>query len=362
MTSFNIPKNVINRVTYMSYRALRDIAISSNGTIFGGFVRDEIIADYYREKFIEKMGKGNLYTQEEFWNTNIYPETKYRTLCPQDIDISFSTDEDVETFINSVKKYYQFKNAKISLANNSNTYLPVEKNAPVISSFKRLFIMFEIGVIPFVSNGVSIIITADIVRPCLSHFAPPFGNLDMLCNGFIITPSNELMFSKNTGTFLDNSSIIIRTNAIAQILNDIKNFKTVVCFNNNGLCTSFLNVHALNRIQKMHRKNLGWKFFNMPYETDKFIQSKHKDNKCNDCMICLQEVKNMQAIARVNTTTSFGEKLNGPNMHFKCFIKYLSMQSKSLKKKNNDKNYSFKCPLRNEVNFANCKLTLQNYF
>ena len=63
---------------------IKHIGLNSDGILFGGIVRDDIIGTHYRNLFIEK--KMNF---DKYWDNSYDIETKYRTILPNDIDIFF---------------------------------------------------------------------------------------------------------------------------------------------------------------------------------------------------------------------------------------------------------------------------------
>lgn len=343
----------MNRVKIEAYKKLCSIALENNGIIFGGFVRDQIIAGHYSDLYYEHHKKNNLSLNEsKFWNDNYMPETKKRLLIPDDIDISFSDEADINKFIYCVKNIKEFNSVSVT-AILDNSY-----NLPIINYMRRMYIMINVGAIPFITEGISVIIIADIILPKTSFVEPPFRNLDMLCNGFIIK-NNEITFSKYTGTLIDNMSPVKRANIISKIMNDLINCKTIACFCNCGISKSLLNVRALNRINKLYEKNMGWKVLNLPFNIKKISSKYPKNNYKEECMICLSEIKKKQLVSYMSVTSSNGELINCAKIHYQCFMENLASQSAAIIEDNLNKVTVFKCPLRNEIDFSKCNKNLE---
>ena len=75
---------------------IRDMVLDNNGMIFGGFVRDSIIHDYYASQFYE-IAVGDKSTH--LYNDSLYlPNTIDRTTVPKDIDVRM-TERDFEILV-----------------------------------------------------------------------------------------------------------------------------------------------------------------------------------------------------------------------------------------------------------------------
>jgi len=79
---------------------LKEIIFNNEGIIYGGSVRDIIISDYYKQKFIEK--KNNT----EFFDLDNDKETINRLLVPDDVDMYFNNEEKYLSFLNNLKDIF----------------------------------------------------------------------------------------------------------------------------------------------------------------------------------------------------------------------------------------------------------------
>lgn len=345
MTDNNIKEKVKNA----AYNTIKKLIFEYGGIIYGGMVRDEYISEYYKNKFNE-----NKFDKKMFWNTTFHPETAYRTLLAEDIDVSFTNLEKADAFINNLIIKDEFKKSKI------NTYLP-PPYMPHIKLMKRLKIAIIIGYIPFICKGETMYINIDIVIPVKEGLTPPFKNIDLLCNAFIMTKEGKKL-SNNTGTIIDKYSEYDRTVISAKIIKDMLGFKTCICVNPvfyNRIYYIDFNNNCMKLIQKMHSKKFPWTITNMPFEN--YIAYDINDSTC---CICCDDITKGERICN----TSYSSHKSPPS-HYECMIKYLFSQINNEHKLYNlyqrsdverfliaNKNsFIFKCPYRNIINFAKCR-------
>lgn len=344
-------KSVIPRVKRAAYQKLRDLSLQNNGIIFGGFVRDEFIKEYYTSEYNKNnIGENNI---DKYWDPRYMPSTSARTIIPDDMDVCFNNTEDAENFINCIKKTTEYSNIIMKDMGASARYY-----TPMILSVRELTIQIIIGAIPFVNEGTIITIKADIVIPKYKHLEPPFKNLDMLCNAFIIKKDGSKVLSKHTGTIIDSYSDYERTMVTAQILKDLKDFKTVLSFNTNTANYRFiLNIVAMKRLLKMHNKKFKWTFINMPFKITNYKEDLYETK---ECCICKNIFNNDDKLAY---TESAKEETMIPCsfMHYNCCMKYLKYQMMNAPHYHTRK-FVFQCPFRNEINFTRCSLDIQSVY
>jgi hypothetical protein len=316
-----------------AYNYIKNMALNKNGIIYGGFVRDEMISQYYTNKF--QQTHGNV-PDNCYWNNIFSVETVARLLVPNDIDICFHSNVIAEEFINSVCCDTHFSKVIISAESNTGYY------SSAIKSVQTLYIYVEVGGIPFYSKRTTLILQVDVVIPHNPIF-PPFGNLDMLCNAFIITKTGGTLFSNNTGTVLDKYDYKDKAKIISDIKENLLLFKTHICFvgdiytNNNRA-----NLLATRRILKMHSKDTPWTFLNLPFKTT--IETNHVSDK-KECIICMSEFIHGEIVAFTSN--------EGCKMHYKCFMKYLLHKYIDLNKQNHGA-CILRCPYRSIIDFRDC--------
>jgi len=374
-----LPKNTISKVKHLAFLELRKIALDCNGTIFGGFVRDEYIAEYYSEKFYQAVrATGAKSKPESFWDPNYLPATKARLLTPDDMDVSFESNDDASEFIEAVKAKKEFMSVTVLNKIPARKYYGMN-----IESIRQMIIQIEVGAVPFLHEGKIITIRADIVIPKQSFSQPPFRNIDMLCNGFIITKNHGKQFSRNTGTILDQYSDYERAMVVAQILKDMMNFKTALCFVS---CRpprfrKDMNLCALKRIEKMERKKISWSFINLPFHTMIYGQheevpawkipempslsgsdssdNSHSSETYTECGVCMTKFNDGDKISYTTSKNDeSGQIIATPHIHYECCMKHLKYQRRNAPIVHNKK-FVFHCPFRTDIDFSRCVLDLQ---
>ena len=81
----------IQKETRYLYNIIKRSGLTEGGIIYGGMVRDEILATYYKELYDTYVEENKIIDpyHEKFWNPNFHPETNKRLIIPNDIDIYF---------------------------------------------------------------------------------------------------------------------------------------------------------------------------------------------------------------------------------------------------------------------------------
>lgn len=351
MTSANrIPQSTILTMKRRAHDTLKQTGFNHGGTIFGGFVRDEHISEYYSAKYNKQFNN-----PARYWDAKHSPETKARLLMPKDMDISFKSQESADSFIEAVKEISQFHHVCVV----DRTY---EANGPygnmhsVLASIKQIFIHMRVGYIPFVKNGFIVCLNVDVVVPINPTLQPPFNNLDVLCNGFIMTAEGGKQFSKNTGTIIDQYSDYERAVVIPQILKHMFEFKTYICMTT---CRKnrYINAVALRRIRKLLNKDIPWTMLNLPFKKEVYVQ----DESCEkqDCAICLDKVENNQEVSyTISVKEDDGTEVPTGKLHFACMMQHLNSDT-ARSWSSNESIFTFKCPFRNKITFTRCKLDIQ---
>jgi len=286
-----------DRIKYILFENIKKSVFENNGIIFGGFVRDMIISDHYKNIYNSR----NQYDIHKFWNKYYQPETAARAIVAQDMDICMYTEEDVSNFLIALQNEF---NNEVGYANVSSSDLTVTDencyfNLP-IKMHKKINYKIIIGKIPYVYSGIELSFDFDIIIPINSKILPPFKKLDFLSNVFIMNKQGVTM-SNNTGTIIDTMSILQKQKISSIIMNDIVEFKTQFCmknYRNNFTCGDYnFNRKVFQRINKMIFRNFKWNITNLP-----FLICEHKKtyNNCNNnCCICLSNFKNNDRLVKI---------------------------------------------------------------
>ncbi len=318
---------------------IKKLGLNNNGIIFGGLVRDEIIATHYREKFISK--KLNF---RHYWDKNYNPETNGRLIVPNDIDIYFKNNDNIKEFVDEIKTYvqlyagiFQYENM-----NNSRNIRNFNYSLNLHLNHTKVYILIYIGrTISYA--GIRLKLEIDIISSD-TRIEPPFFNLDFLSNIFIMEKNNGIINirpSNCTGTPLDNMSIVSKSNKVSKILDDIINYRTQFIGNFTHLLdTEFNNCY---RIIKMIDREYSWDITNVPFSP--ITIEKDDDYKC---CICLEDIDNQKPLISININPKCKNVL-----HKHCFITYLKTEQKK-KNRNADNFIEIRCPFRNPFNFKDC--------
>ena len=352
-------KIIPQKVKRTIFKQLKQIAFKNNGIIYGGMVRDEIISTHYDKMFYNNLEER--YNWHKYWDESYYPESAARTLVPDDMDVSFPSKIHEDAFIDSVINTMQQR------VGQNVEYNITEKIADslyggigLLRSVKNITFTIYLGSIPIISRGQELTISIDIASCRVPQMQPPFKNLDMLCNSFIMT-NQGIMLSNATGLYIDSFTAIERARLSSKIMEDIVQFKTEfsLCSRFMGESGSFkLNKYAFKRVEKMLNKKPKWNIENLPFVVSKV----HVDDKENECCICYRHFKKNK-----DTKISFfvekdDKKIPGAILHQDCLFKYINHQIEDNEQTIPDENdeFEFKCPFRNPFDFIKCSKTITN--
>lgn len=357
-------KNYITKVIYE--RAIKKV-FDFEGTVFGGAVRDKIIANHYSEVYNSQC---DIYNYKKFWNKQVHPETEHRTLVPKDIDICVYTEEIAKTLAHEIKNLItsDFGASNVSstydYSKTSNKYF----NFP-ISSLTKLSFNVVVGAVPYISSGMIINLKFDIIVPKNRNVQPPFRKLDMLCNAFIMTKNGGITLSRHTGTDMDFMSLIERKKIEVKILSDIIEFKTDFCLDYSKYTKERVNyfrvikynTDVFSRVENMALKELPWIIRNLPFDME--IEA----DGCKDaCCICMSGFK--KKVGKVSVSIQASDKkakIKGGYIHSACLFKYMRNQLEEEKtevstllymntplEEFTKRDFCFKCPMRNRIDFV----------
>jgi hypothetical protein len=340
-----------DRIKYILYEEMKTIVFNNNGVIFGGFVRDMIISDHYKSIYNSE----NKYNIHKFWNRFCHPQTAARTIVANDMDICMYSEEDVDAFIIALRNAF---NSRIGYTDITSSVISVSSensyfHIPIILH-KKINYTITIGKIPFVHRGIDISFDFDIIVPRNKKMMPPFNRVDMLSNVFILNRQG-IVISNNTGTIIDNMSILNKQKISARIMEDIVEFKTQFCMKNysdNYTCGCFkYNNKVYERLNKILSKDFKWNITNMPLTLGE--HNKASNNGDTNCSICLSKFRNKEGVVKVFIDNSSKTDKVCSIAHDKCMLKYFKTQIENAKSDmiSGGDDFKFRCPMRNIINF-----------
>ncbi len=256
--------------TRAGFSFIEKCALKSGGIVYGGYVRDEVIKDQSIVKFmkehIKEAHEGKL---EKFWDANYHPETSGRLLIPNDIDIAFKNEEELEEFIKKIKQ--NSITNKIHKYEEENLYDNVGDNI----IHKKYKICSVIGK-TFTNPGRIIMFNVDV---CIANTEPPFYSCDMFTN-CLVKDLSGIRISSASGIFIDLKpyEIIVNTGKVIDMIINRENYITILQAD-----SIESSARIIKRISKMISKNFSIK--NIPWL-----------NKCESdeqCVICLEKKAEM---------------------------------------------------------------------
>lgn len=262
----------VNKIRYIMMEKISTILLENNGMIFGGYVRDKLIHNHYDGKF-----RG--LDCDRFSDPSYSPETKWRLLVANDIDVFIRGDEeDVQ------KLYYEFENKgyKVIEKISKQKYFDDVAN---IEHFK-----IELALNGANRFGLDVKIPIDILFSEEKGIEPPFGRLDMLCNGLVLDKTG-VRLSTQTGCPMDRLNHFDRKFEEIEIVKKILRLESDTVRMTQDLSTQKRSIR-INRILNMQFR--GWTINNNVFcavdddrhdrYTTKSLANKHKITEfCASC-------------------------------------------------------------------------------
>jgi len=338
--------------------AIKKIGLGLNGIIFGGVVRDDIIATHYRQEFINKK-----LDFDKYWDYEYSPETIGRLLVPNDIDIYFKNDiylkfiEDIREFIklfggslvanevvrSSAFKSFNYINSNLNL---KHTKVCIQLKLGKTLRYSGMSMKLNIDII---SNNINMIYDNYTYQQYVENLEPPFFQTDFLSNVFVMDKSNgnvNIRLSNCTGTPLDTMVFTQKNKVISKITDDIINFRTQFIRNTTySYDAEFINCYRI--IKMIDRHDFSWNITNVPFSQ---ISSKDIDEKEElSCCICLETINNNDGDLISIKTIPRAKNV----LHKDCFINYLKKEQ-TKRYKNDMDVIECRCPLRVPFNFKDC--------
>lgn len=348
MLSVNFNKNKEIR---LAYNKIKYHALFHNGIVFGGMVRDEIIATYNKTLF-DNYVKSDSSLYKRYWDKTFHPESINRMKIPNDIDIYFNNEDNAKKFIEDIEKFQEAYAGHILMIDKSNTstlFYTIQNDCSHMKIMK-IILTFRLGkTLSF--NGHKIEINLDVIINNDIHYnyEPPFNSCDFTCNLFVMVKNSrsyDIRLSKNTGTPLDKLDYVNKKRMELKIIDELLLGRIEFIRNINSINTEFINGF---RIMKILTKD-EYKITNLLFREIEKIEDYKECEKCM-CDICLCEI-NMN-----DGNEKFIEIMTNKHckniMHKYCFIQYLNneISKKYLNKETNE--IECRCSRRNPFNFKN---------
>jgi hypothetical protein len=334
----------LNKEKRLLFTIIKMTVINCDGIIYGGLVRDEIIATHHKslfDNYEDEECEDNHDKYAKFWDKSYHPESKFRTLIPNDIDIYFKNNEISHAFITKIRNFVEEHKGTLYMRNG---FLYTTNHQFI---HKKITMIFKVGK-TFCTSGFRISINMDVVintNPEIT-IEPPFNNADFSCNVFIMSKiaenKYEIRLSKNTGTKLDTLSFVKKSQFQANILNDLIEGRTEFVRKNDLPDAEYIN--GL-RILKMLTHYYNLKITNLLFRE---IEYQKTDNICDICQLSFDENEKQEPLIEILTN-----KYSTYQMHKSCFVQYLSNEITKRYVNTSTNCIECKCTRRNVFNFKN---------
>jgi hypothetical protein len=326
----------LNKEKRILFNIIKMMVINCDGIIYGGLVRDEIIATHHKSLF-DELNDEDKYSK--FWDKSYHPESKFRTLIPNDIDIYFKNNEIAQTFITRISSFSE-QNKGTLFMRNGFLYSMDQRYI-----HKKMSLIFRLGK-TFCNSGFKVEINMDVVvnNTATITIEPPFNNADFSCNIFVMSKTEnnryEIRLSKNTGTKLDEMQFVKKAQLQAKILNDLIEGNTEFIRSIDTPDTEYVN--GL-RIIKILTHPYNFKISNLLF---KEIENEKSENVCDICQTSFDDSEKQEPLIEILTN-----KYATYSMHKSCFMQYLANEISKKYVNTSTNNIECKCSRRNVFNF-----------
>lgn len=301
---------------------IKNLVLQENGIIFGTFVSNNIISEYYKKLYYkENKGDTSLNNNIKYWDNSFHKETEMRLLSNDLIKIFFTKHLSASMFLSKVKLLFKLTKMEVKNKNDlTNNYCK-----------KKININIKYGeLLSF--DGYNLNLNIHIYIPNIENFTlePPFNKCGLLCYIFI-QDKYGVRISNNTGSEIDLLSL--------EEKKGIESKMKELLVNNETYVIKSLKLYTNNKIAKfiinklMYYSNLNWYIKNIPL---KIIDYNYNySGKC--CNICKNKYNNNDKIVLI--LRKVHDKFNNIIMeyeescyHQKCFYTYVYNIIKNNKK------------------------------
>ena len=323
--------------------------LNQNGIIFGGMVRDEIIATYNKSLFDDHV-KSDRDLYSKFWDRSFHPETINRMKVPNDMDIYFRDRDDAQKFIEEdIQNFIKMHNGIVSIREIRNT-TALFYSAGNSCTHKRISIALRLGkTISFRGHRIQLNIDCIINNDDNYPYEPPFGACDFTCNLFVMVKNSssryDIRLSNNTGTPLDTLDYFNKKKLELKIIDEM--LKGRIEFVRNIISRNAEYINGF-RIMKMIMKR-EYKITNLLFRDVEKTEEMMKDNEeTSTCDICMCEIdfKDDEELVEILTN-----KHHKNIMHKKCFIDYFEREIARRYVNTETREIECRCSRRNSFNF-----------
>lgn len=332
----------------VAYNALKHIGLNQNGIIFGGMVRDEIIATHNKALFNEYI-KLDESLYNKFWDKSFHVETINRMRVPNDMDIYFKNNNDAEKFMVDIQNFNKLYGGRIVICDRTNSralFYTIGNEC----MHKKIIITLRLGK-TLTFNGHKIQLNIDMIINNYANykFEPPFNACDFSCNVFIMVKSStstnyDIRLSNNTGTPLDDLDYFNKKKMEVKIIDELLQGRIEFIRNIQTRNTEYINGF---RIMKMLHKN-EYKITNLLFrDFEKTDEEKIEKSTCDICM-CDIEFAESEELIEILTNKHYKNI-----MHKKCFINYLDKEIGKKYVNTETNQIECRCSRRNSFNFKN---------
>lgn len=265
-----------------------DLVLKNKGIVYGGYVRDKILQEYYTELFFNSS-KNKKILKNNYWEPNFHKDTKQRVIVPKDIDVHFKELHDYEYFYEDLCKKFDIVTTTI------DNFVIYKKNRKIL--VKKINVMYEIGK-KLSEDGDCLFFQIDV--RIIDKLEPPFDCLDFYTNSIIIDGKNNYRLSKNTGILMNHNNHFnyIKLYEIIKMIHENKTILTKKINNDSEVKIIILKI--------IDMINNYWIIENF----DQIVKCKNKNE--NNCIICLENNPHLQI-------------KNCSYVHEYCFRKYLEV-------------------------------------
>lgn len=333
----------MNKEKRIAFNTIKMLGINEEGLVYGGMVRDEIIAKYNKTLFDDFVKPISHSAYERFWDSSYHPESIKRLLIPDDMDICFKTNQQAEQFIEKINDYAKLFNGHTSVYNVESTvglFYALQNNF----AHKIVKVSFRIGkTLSFVGHKIEIKIDI-IINLGDENIEPPFNSADFTSNLFVMSKTSigkyEIRLSKNTGTRLDEMSFVAKRRAEMEIIENMIQGKIEFIRNVESINSEYING---SRILKMLSKPIN------SYQITNLLFREIQISPCaQNCDICLELINK-------DANGSFVEIMTNKHacniMHRKCFVDYLTKEISKRYRNTETQQIECRCTRRNPFNF-----------
>jgi hypothetical protein len=198
----------LNKVKFLLMARIERLLLENGAIIFGGYVRDKLIHDHHATLFYQQNRlKGKKYSDPSF-----HPETKHRLLIPKDIDVFIrGTQQEVDEIYSKLTD----QGFRVEVKHRKKIYGvfdDINQQKVVVYALQQL-------------GFPSIKIELDVLYSSKPDVKPPFGRLDLWCNGLLLD-KNGITLSNQTGSCLDRANGVDRKLFEIEIINDLLKFRS----------------------------------------------------------------------------------------------------------------------------------------